>query len=197
MGIMALSLDAPPKLTWKIDLEGGQRRLQEAILYVAQRCQSAPLFGLIKLNKILWRADFLSFVERGQPVTGRQYQRLPQGPAPIEMKPVLNEMLRSGLVRIELARVINYDERRVMPLVEPNLSLFSKGDLDQLDRSIAFYWDKTGKETSDQSHGVAWKTRENGESMPYELAYLSDEPLSAEVKARMLKRAQDRGLRSL
>lgn len=194
---MALSLDAPPNLTWKIDLEGGQRRLQEAILYIAQQCQSAPLFGLIKLNKILWRADFLSFVERGQPVTGRQYQRLPQGPAPIEMKPVLNEMLRSGLVRIELARVINYDERRVMPLVEPNLSLFSKGDLDQLDRSIAFYWEKTGKETSDHSHGVAWKTRENGESMPYELAYLSDEPLSAEVKARMLKRAQDKGLRSL
>lgn len=113
------------------------------------------------------------------------------------MKPVLNEMLRGGLVRIELARVINYDERRVMPLAEPNLSLFSKGDLDQLDRSIEFYWDKTGKETSDQSHGAAWKTRENGESMPYELAYLSDEPLSAEATARMLRKAQERGLRSL
>lgn len=194
---MALSLEAPPKLTWKINLEGGQRRLREAILYVAQRCQNAPSFGLIKLNKILWRADFVSFVERGQPVTGRQYQRLEQGPAPVEMKPVLNELLRDGLARIERARVVNYDERRVMPLADPNLSLFSKSDLDQLDRSIAFYWDKTGKETSDQSHGVAWKTRENGEGMPYELAYLSDEPLSADAKARMLKRAEAKGLRSL
>ncbi|MFN3671911.1 MAG: Panacea domain-containing protein [Bosea sp. (in: a-proteobacteria)] len=194
---MTLSLDAPPKLTWKIDLEGGQRRLQEAILYVAKQCQSAPSFGLIKLNKILWRADFVSFAERGQPVTGRQYQRLPQGPAPVEMKPVLNEMLRAGLIRIELARVINYDERRVTPLTEPSLAFFTKGDLDQLDRSIFFYWEKNGRETSDQSHGAAWRTREDGDSMPYELAYLSDEPLSVETRNRLLNKAQARGLRSL
>src|SRR6478672_8661822 len=89
------------KLTWKVPLAGGQRRLREAVLYVSNACTEAERFGLVKLNKIIWRADFESFAQRGQPVTGRQYQRLPQGPAPIEMKPVLNEMLRAGLARIE------------------------------------------------------------------------------------------------
>jgi hypothetical protein len=151
---------------------------------------------LIKLNKILWRADFHSFAERGQPVTGRQYQRLPQGPAPIEMVPVLNEMLREGLLRVERARVIDFDERRPVALVAPTLTLFSKADLDQIDLAIEFYWHWTAKEASDHSHGVAWRTRANGDPMPYELAYLSDEPLSAGMRDKLLAKAGLKGVQT-
>lgn len=178
--------DTVPRLTWKVNLPGGQRRLREAVLYIAHRCASARFFGLVKLNKIVWRADFDSFAQRGQPVTGRQYQRLPQGPAPVEMLPVLNEMQADGLLRIERARVYDFDERRAVPLAEPNITLFSKGDIEYLDRAITIYWDMTGGETSDISHGVAWKSRANGEPMPYELAYLSDDPISSGQKSRLL-----------
>src|ERR1700720_1644773 len=98
---MSILPETRRKLTWKVQLPGGQKRLREAILYVSHACEAAPLFGLVKLNKILWRADFESFAERGQPITGRQYQRLPQGPAPVEMLPLLNEMQAEGLIRIE------------------------------------------------------------------------------------------------
>jgi hypothetical protein len=179
--------DTPSKLTWRVQLPGGQRRLREAVLYVSHRCQAAPFFGLVKLNKIIWRADFESFAERGQPVTGRQYQRLPQGPAPVEMLPVLNEMQAEGLLRIERSRVFDFDERRPTVLAQANLSLFSRSDLDFLDRAIAIYWDKTGRETSDISHGVAWKSRADGESMPYELSYLSDEPIASGQRKRLLE----------
>lgn len=84
------------KLTWKVPLAGGQKRLREAVLYVSNACRDAERFGLVKLNKIIWRADFESFAQRGQPVTGRQYQRLPQGPAPVEMLPVLDELQADG-----------------------------------------------------------------------------------------------------
>jgi hypothetical protein len=193
---MSILPDSPPKLTWKVALPGGQARLREAILYVSRACRDASSFGLVKLNKILWRADFDSFAERGQPVTGRQYQRLEQGPAPIEMRPVLNEMQAEGLVRIERARVIDFFEQRPIALAEPNLRNFSRSDLSYLDRAIAIYWDKTGKETSDASHGAAWSTRENGAPMPYESAFLSDEPLSERLKRRLLKLAQQHGWNS-
>jgi len=68
---MSVLPDAPRKLTWRVNLPGGRARLRGAILYVSKACEAAP---------------FDSFAERGQPVTGRQYQRLPQGPAPIEMR---------------------------------------------------------------------------------------------------------------
>lgn len=175
-----------PKLTWKVHLPGGQRRLREAVLYVSKRCAAAQLFGLVKLNKIVWRADFESFVQRGQPVTGRLYQRLPQGPAPVEMLPVLNELEADGLLRIERSIVGEYEQSRPIALADPVTAFFSPSDLSFLDRAISAYWDKSGKETSDISHGVAWKTREDGEPIPYELAYLSDAPLGSNQKARLL-----------
>jgi hypothetical protein len=178
-----------PKLTWKVHLPGGQRRLREAVLYVSKQYESAPLFGLVKLNKIMWRADFDSFAQRGQPVTGRLYQRLPQGPAPVEMLPVLNELVADELLRIERSMVGGYEQQRPIALSDPVMTFFSPSDVNFLDRAISAYWDKTGKETSDLSHGVAWKTREDGDPMPYELAYLSDTPLGASQKARLLKLA--------
>ncbi|MFZ3235603.1 MAG: hypothetical protein WA184_09560, partial [Stellaceae bacterium] len=57
--------------------------------------------GLIKLNKILWKADFDAYAARNIPVTGRAYQRLELGPAPREMRPLLNEMIRARLIHLE------------------------------------------------------------------------------------------------
>ena len=165
--------------------------MREAVLYVSRACESAPLFGLVKLNKIIWRADFESFAQRGQPVTGRQYQRLPQGPAAVEMLPVLDELQADGLLRIENIRIVDHDEHRPIALAEPVLTLFSRGDLDCLDRAISAYWDKSGRETSDVSHGVAWNSRTDGEPMPYELAYLSDAPIGASQRGRLLKMAME------
>ena len=185
-----------PKLTWKVNLPGGQKRLSEAVLYVARACEQAPNFGLVKLNKIIWRADFDSFAQRGQPVTGRQYQRLKQGPAPVEMLPVLNELQAGGLLVIKRVPLGNYEEQRPVAIQDPVLTFFSAQDLAFLDRSVSVYWDKTGKEVSDISHGAAWGSRDDGESMPYELAYLSDEHVGRGQRARLLKLAAEHGWNS-
>jgi len=184
------------KLTWKVQLPGGQKRLREAVLYVSQKCEDAPYFGKVKLNKIIWRADFESFAQRGQPITGRQYQRLKQGPAAVEMLPVLNELQAEGLIEYRLRKLGTLEEQRPIALQSPILNMFSKQDLDYLDRAISAYWDKTGTEVSDISHGVAWKSRDDGEAMPYELAYLSDQPLGLGQKGRLLNLAQKHGWNS-
>ena len=181
------------RVSYKIELSGGQRRLKEVILYVAQRSAEMRFFGAIKLNKILWRADFRSFYERGQPVTGRQYQRLELGPAPVEMTPVLNEMLREGLIRIELRMQADLPEKRTIALSNPVLRFFSDEDCEFLDESVRHYWDMTGSETSDQSHGVAWKIRHDGDPIPYEASYLSDQPLGGKSKQRFLELALANG----
>lgn len=190
---MSILPDHRTKLTWKVQLPGGQRRLREAVLYVSHACESAKLFGLVKLNKIIWRADFESFADRGQPVTGRQYQRLKQGPAAVEMLPVLNELQADGLLRIDRIKLGELVEMRPTALASAVTNLFSRSDLDCLDRAVSVYWDKSGTETSDLSHGVAWKSRADGEPMPYELAYLSDKPIGAGQRGRLLKLAAENG----
>lgn len=165
-------------LTYKVDLPGGQSRLRDAILYVSGKYKNADWFGLVKLNKTLWKADFDSFRERQYPVTGRQYKRQKDGPVPYEMVPILNDLLRDDYIEIEKRPVGRMTEQRVIPKVEPSLRNFSPADVSYFDRAIRFYWDFTGTEASDHSHGVAWATRYNGDDMPYNLAFLSDVPLA-------------------
>ena len=55
------------KLTYRFKLPGGQRRLREMVLYVSERNSDTERFGLVKLNKILWKADFSAFADRGIP----------------------------------------------------------------------------------------------------------------------------------
>ena len=105
------------------------------------------------------------------------YQRLQFGPAPVEMPPVMNELLRDGLVRQERREVFGHTEHRSVPLVDPVLNFFSKDDVAFLDESIGHYWAMTGMETSDESHGVAWKSRSDGDLIPYEASYFEDAPL--------------------
>jgi len=183
-----------PQLTRSIRLPGGQERLRQMILYIATRCADAQYFGSTKLNKILWKSDFDAYAERGVPVTGREYQRLELGPAPREMKPLHRDMMESGQIRIEVRQFGDgVEEHRTIALREPDLSRFTEDDLGFVERSIKYYWDMTGRETSDDSHGVAWKTHYNGDSLSYELARLSDKPLSQRMFRRMLGRARAAG----
>src|SRR5712672_2931435 len=188
----ALSLN----VTCRVDLSGGQRRLKEAILYVAEKGQAMRFFGRIKLNKILWRADFRAFYERRQPVTGRTYQRLPWGPALIEMLPVMQELLREGALTEEARVLSGNTEYRPIARAEPVLKFFSPDDLGYLDESISHYWNMTGTESDDESHGIAWRTRNDGDAIPYEAAYFEDKPLPQASLERLASLARQRNLRS-
>ena len=190
------------KLTYRVDLPGAQERLRELVIYVSMKSFSMERFGLIKLNKILWKADFSAFAARSVPVSGRAYQRLPLGPAPVEMAPLLAEMVQDGLIKLELISFgVGADgqeiiEKRPIALTEPNLRWFSPDDLYFVDKAIQYYWNMSGMETSDDSHGVAWKSRNNLDPMPYESAYLSDAEIGCEQRTRILELARERGWRS-
>jgi hypothetical protein len=183
-----------PQLTRSIRLPGGQDRLRQMILYIATRCADAQYFGSTKLNKILWKADFDAYAERGVPVTGREYQRLELGPAPREMKPLHRDMMELGEIQIEVRQFgDDIEEHRTIALRQPDLSRFTEHDLKFVEQSIKYYWNMTGRETSDDSHGVAWKTHYNGDCLFYELARLSDKPLSQRMFRRVLGRARAAG----
>ncbi|HVH77623.1 MAG TPA: Panacea domain-containing protein [Stellaceae bacterium] len=168
--------------------------MRQLILYVAGRCAGAEFFGAVKLNKILWKADFDSYAERGVPVTGREYQRLELGPAPKEMAPLHRDMVEAGQIRVEVRKFTNeIEEHRTIALAEPDLSKFNDEDLRFVENSIRYYWNLTGRETSDDSHGAAWKTHYNGDTLFYELSRLSDKPLSQRMYRRLLGRARAAG----
>jgi hypothetical protein len=158
------------------------------ILYVSAKCATAERMGLTKLNKIIWKADFDSFAERDFPVTGRKYQKLERGPAALEMRPLLNEMEAAGLLAFEIARFSDgKEERRPIAQQPASLDNFSPIDLQFVKRSIQYYWYKSGTESGDDSHGIAWKGRKLKSIMHYELSYLSDDRITEEERISFLQ----------
>lgn len=160
-------------------------RLRELILYVATRCQFADRFGAVKLNKILAFADFTAFARYGKPITGVAYMRQENGPVPRKMKPVIDQMIRVRDIAIQKIPVGKFSEHRFVPLRQPNLDVLTARDIALVDEVIELTWKATGQQVSDFSHGTAWEVAgKNGAPIPYEAAFLSDDPPDASDIAR-------------
>ena len=164
------------KPTYRFDELNGDQRLGEMILYVAERCEEDPTFGATKLNKILWRADFLAYARHNEPITGAEYRKAPQGPVPVRLVQVRNALLKDAAVTIQERRYYSKVQLRVIPLRKANRDLFTDRQLDVVDELIDEFWGQLAIKVSEDSHGKAWEGREMGQSIPYQAIFLSDDP---------------------
>ena len=153
-----------------------EERLAELILHIANKCETDPTFGAIKLNKLLWWADFLSYARYGEPITGTEYYRLERGPAPRRLVPVRNNLVASGAAIVREHHRFNKIQKRLVPLREAQYDLFTARQIALIDELIDAYWDKSAREMSEESHGKAWEIARDRQSIPYEAIFLSDDP---------------------
>ena len=166
------------RLTYEVPMPDGDKRLRELIVYIADKCQDDPKFGATKLNKILFYADHLAFARYGQPITGAKYQRLERGPAPVRLRPVQAQMERDGDIVVRKREFRGRAQHRTIATRGADLTIFNGREIALVDEVIGIFWEKTAAEVSDVSHGISWLTRYNGDPIPYEAIYLSDEPVT-------------------
>jgi len=159
---------------------GDEEKLAELILYISQKCATDPKFGAIKLNKILYLADFLAFGNWGEPITGVEYQHLRKGPAPRRLVPVREALQQSGKLVVQTLPLKTGNRQiRTVNLADPNLKVFSGREIALVDSIIEDLWDLDAEESSEFSHRfVGWKMTQEGENIPYGSIFISDEPLS-------------------
>jgi len=177
---------------------GDEDKLSELILYVSQKSATDPKFGAVKLNKILYLADFLAFGNWGEPITGVEYQHLRNGPAPRRLIPVRDALQQSAKLVVQtLPLKSGRTQTRTVNLVDPNLKVFSGREIALVDSIIEELWDMDAEESSEFSHRfVGWKMTHEGEAIPYGSIFLSDEPLSEAEIIRGQELARDFGLTS-
>lgn len=153
-------------------------KLRELVIYIANKCEDDPKFGAVKLNKILFYADFISFAEYGEPVTGVKYRKFQQGPVPTILKRVRTEMEENGEVVVRKKSYHGRVQHRLIPLRDPDFDLLGARDIALVDDVIRMLWPRSAHEVSQLSHDRAWKNASEGEAIPYEAAFVSDEPLT-------------------
>jgi len=146
-------------------------RLAELILHVAQRSEMDPKFGATKLNKLLFYADFASYLHYGKSITDERYQKLEHGPAPRAIKPVLKRLAEEGAAVTKDTDHYGHKQVRTIALRAPDYSVFHARDIALVDKLVDSFWDKNATEMSDLSHQfIGWKLAALNEDIPYFVA---------------------------
>lgn len=160
-------------------------KFRELVVYVTERCADDPTFGAVKLNKILYYADFSAYLELRRPITGAVYRKLSEGPAPKQFVEAREALIDAGRVLLEERTYFGYVQKR--PVVQPGCgadsTLFSERELRIVDEVIDFFRGKSAREVSDYSHREpGWIMAEHLEEIPYQTAHLSAEPMDHEMQ---------------
>lgn len=175
----------PEELTYGSDNKETRARLRELMLFVAERCQDDPNFGVTKLNKILFYCDFLAFGKFGKPITGIPYNKLPYGPVPTGAESTRRQMERDGDVFVVSDGYSPFRPKRIVPRRAADLNIFSGPEVALIDGVVNALADATSSQARDVSHGKAWETVEMHEPIPYEAIFISDEPYTEADVARV------------
>lgn len=129
------------------------KKIIQALAYLATHTEGNTLSS-IKAYKLLWLADRSHLRQNGRTITGDRYYALPKGMVPTDAKHLLDgdaTVLEtpSGYFEQWIEKSGGHSYRAVNA---PDLTEFSKTDIDVLDRVIALYGKKNGRELSELSH---------------------------------------------
>lgn len=158
-------------------------KLRNLILYVSDVSETDEKFGLTKLNKILFYADFAAYVCLGESITGEIYQHLPHGPAPRRMRPTLDNMQANQDIVVKPCNYFDHDLQKPLALRQPVLRDFSGEQIAIVDGVLRTLRDKNASDVSEMSHRFdGWKLTAVGEDIPYFTALLFSEDEIPEIE---------------
>lgn len=140
-------------------------KIEAMISYIAEKVSN--LFK-VKLMKMLWYSDVLSFIENGFAMTGMVYRHEPMGALPIGHYSLMN--LENLNVKEEMS--YTYDTMlHVYPTAGMDYSILSDNEKGILDKVIEKFKNYKAKDIIDYMHGEkAYVETKPGEIIPFSLA---------------------------
>lgn len=183
-----------------IDFNRG--KFKELVLYFAQESERVgdEGFGMVKLNKLLYRADFQAFRLLGRPITGETYERQEFGPVARDLPIVLDELAAAG--RLRWQRIPRGPYTREVPTAsresddQPDLSQFSPDERRLMKETLQELAVYGGKSASDWSHeqSAGWNlAREDGHAIDYATEFISTDPIPPADLERARQFVRDQG----
>lgn len=152
-------------------------KLKHLILYFIKQHAGEPNFGKVRLAKLLFEADFEHFRRTGEAITGRSYVGMQQGPVPEDFDDFLERMQARQELSFASEPMGPYTQQRPVARAEPDLSLFSPGEMEVIDAVVREQHGMTAGEVSKRSHEhVGWQAARPGERIPYGTAWIVDPP---------------------
>ena len=163
----------------RVSFEFDETRFKELIMLISEMCADDPTYGSIKLNKILYFSDFMAYRELGKPITGATYFKLQEGPAPRELLSARRELVTEGRLEIQHRPYFQGVQKRPV-VVGPasRRTMFDAREIQIVTSIVTYFFGMSARDVSDISHREpGWILAEDRAEIPYETAWLSQDPV--------------------
>ena len=142
-------------------------KLKEAVWAIAAYCPPAEL-GNVKLHKILYYADMLTFLREGHPLTGVDYLKQKFGPTARHLTATIQELSSEGRMTVETVEHHGFYKKNYIARGSDARSVLTASEIALLHEVADFVRGKTASQISEISHNAAWEAAELGEVIPYQ-----------------------------
>lgn len=147
-------------------------RLKELVLFVANSCDAEDV-GSVKLHKVAYFADMISFAQFKASITGATYRKRPFGPMCDELSLAIKQLEDQGDIEVRETDFYGYRKREFHPKRRADLSFLNSDQIGLLEEVTAFVCLQNSARTiSDFSHNRVWEAAKFGETLPYATAFL-------------------------
>lgn len=176
-----------------MDVNYDERKFTELALYRAQQLEADRAGAVTKLNKVLYFSDFAHVRRTGRPITGAEYQKLPQGPAPRRLLPVRDRLIEAGEAELRTESYLGYEQHRLIAKRAPDLSRFDPDELEVVNRVLEDLAHLTAAQVSGLSHAEpGWQLVDEGDAIPYEAALVAPEQIHTRTSRGLAAEATER-----
>jgi hypothetical protein len=171
-----------------------RERFDELVLLFSARSESDPRMSRVKLNKLLYRADFEAFRRFGHSLTGATYIRGEHGPMASELPAAETRLGGKGYLAWKHEAAGPHIQKIPEARVQPEPALFSPDELEVIDSALHELREHGGKGAREWSHreSAGWNLVDDGKAIPYETAYVSTKRPDQSLFQRAKRLAQER-----
>ena|SRR5579859_1009924 len=148
-------------------------KMKALVHYVIAKSDPVRL-GAVRLNKILWYVDTLSYRAGGTSVTGGTYVKRQHGPVPQHVLSILGELEGESAIVVRTSGRFGFNITEFMSRTDPDTSPLSAQDIElaeDLRKHICD--DHTANSISALSHDQVWEAANIGETIPMEATLAS------------------------
>ena len=158
-------------------------KLKALVHYIVAKSDPSRL-GAIRLNKILWYLDTISYRADGASITGETYIKRQHGPVPAHILSVIGDLEHENAVVVRNRHRYGFPMTDYIAVTDPDLSALSPSEIEMVDDIRALICDEhTAMSISELSHTQVWEAANIGEEIPMQ-ATLASSP--GEVTADLL-----------
>jgi hypothetical protein len=148
-------------------------KLLELILYISDRSEFDPYYGVTKLNKILFFSDISFYAKHERGITEQKYIKRDFGPVPRDIQTATTHLLEQSALVIKERDCEGMIQKRPIAIREADLTAFSGEEIAMVDRVIDKLRGKSATETSELSHTMTgWEIAQFGEEIPLHTVFI-------------------------